>query len=355
MNSGTRKDKNLTEKLSYKDAGVDIKEGERAVELMKEHVKSTFGPQVLDGLGGFGSLFKPDLGGLTSPVLVAGCDGVGTKLKVAIMMDKHDTVGQDLVAMCVNDILCQGAMPLFFLDYIATGALNAEKAAELVKGVAQGCKMAECALVGGETAEMPGFYGDGDYDMAGFAVGIVDEEKIIDGRNTEPGDILIGLPSSGLHSNGFSLVRKLFFEQEAYTVDSRPDWSGCSLGEELLTPTRIYTKEVKSVLSKMRPKAIAHITGGGIVENVPRVLPAGLGAMIHESAWKTPGIFKVIREKSGMDREELFSSLNMGVGLVIIVKEDEMGKVFAALEEAGEDKAFYFGNVVKGAGVEFSG
>jgi len=345
----------LTKKISYKDSGVDIKEGERAVDLMKEHVKETFGPQVLGNFGGFGSLYKPDLEGLDSPVLVAGCDGVGTKLKIAIMMDRHDTVGRDLVAMCVNDILCQGAMPLFFLDYIATGKLSAEKAAELVKGVAHGCKIAGCALVGGETAEMPGFYGEDEYDMAGFAVGMVDEGKIISGKNIKPGDLLIALPSSGLHSNGFSLVRKLFFEQEAYSVDSRPDWLDCSLGEELLRPTRIYTREIRSVLKRLQPKAIAHITGGGLIENVARLMPEGFGFEIIESAWKVPVIFRKISEKSRMDRDELYSSLNMGIGMVLIVEEDKIGLTFAALEEAGENKAFYLGKVLKEKGVKFKG
>jgi phosphoribosylformylglycinamidine cyclo-ligase len=249
--------------ITYKDAGVDTKEGERAVSLMKEHVKKTFGPEVLTGLGSFGSLYKPNLSGLSAPVLVAGSDGVGTKLKIAILMDRHDTVGRDLVAMCVNDVLCQGARPLFFLDYIATGHVTAEKIEQLVKGVADGCLEAGCALVGGETAEMPGFYSGDDYDMAGFAVGLVDEDKIISGSGVREGDLLIGIPSSGIHSNGYSLVRKLFFEQLAYDVNTHIDGLEGTLGEELIKPTRIYTKQVFTVLEKTRPEAIIHITGSG--------------------------------------------------------------------------------------------
>src|SRR5665648_106902 len=252
----------MNNKLTYKDAGVDTKEGERAVLLMKEHVKKTFNKNVLTGLGSFGSLFNLDLEGITEPVLVSGTDGVGTKLKIAFLTDIHDTVGQDCVAMCVNDILCQGAKPLFFLDYIATGKVKAEKVADIVKGIADGCVLAECALVGGETAEMPGFYQDGEYDMAGFAVGIVDKKKIIDGSKIAKDDVIIGIPSSGIHSNGYSLVRKLFFETLNMKVSDQVSQLGMTLGEALITPTKIYTKVCNSVLSKNPINGIVHITGG---------------------------------------------------------------------------------------------
>ena len=343
---------NLTnnEKLTYKDAGVDTKEGERAVSLMKEHVKKTFGPEVLNNIGGFGSLYKPNLEGVSSPVLVAGSDGVGTKLKIAIEMDKHDTVGQDLVAMCVNDVLCQGAKPLFFLDYIATGKVSAEKIADIVKGVADGCMLAGCALVGGETAEMPGFYADGDYDMAGFAVGMVDENKIIDGNGIEEGDILIGISSSGIHSNGYSLVRKLFFEKCEMPLDEHREELGKTLGETLLTPTKIYTKQVMAVLDKVQPNAIVHITGGGFFENIPRVIPENLGVKINLGTWPVPPIFEMIQKYGNMDTEEMFSTLNMGIGLIIMVSESQKELVINALGSAGEE-AYVIGKIIKGAGV----
>jgi phosphoribosylformylglycinamidine cyclo-ligase len=340
----------LTEPLTYKNAGVDTHEGERAVSLMKEHVKKTFGPEVLTGLGSFGSLFKPDLTGIKSPVLVAGSDGVGTKLKIAILTDKHDTVGRDLVAMCVNDVLCQGAKPLFFLDYIATGKVSAEKIALLVKGVADGCALAGCALVGGETAEMPGFYAEDDYDMAGFAVGIVDEDKIIDGSSIKEGDILIGIPSSGLHSNGFSLVRKLFFENLGMKVTDTLEETGTTLGEELLTPTNIYTKAVSALLKEVNPSALIHITGGGFYENVPRVIPKGLGAEITKGTWQIPKIIEVIQREGAMKDEDIFATLNMGIGLIAVVKKEDEQKAIKALRAAGEE-ATKIGRIVKGSGV----
>jgi phosphoribosylformylglycinamidine cyclo-ligase len=336
--------------ITYKDAGVDTKEGERAVSLMKEHVKKTFGPEVLTGLGSFGSLYKPDLGGLKAPVLVAGSDGVGTKLKIAILMDCHDTVGRDLVAMCVNDVLCQGARPLFFLDYIATGHVTAEKIEQLVKGVADGCVEAGCALVGGETAEMPGFYSGDDYDMAGFAVGLVDEDKIINGADICEGDVLIGIPSSGIHSNGYSLVRKLFFEQLGYDVHTQVDGLDGTLGEELIKPTRIYTKQVLAVLEKNRPEAIIHITGGGFFENIPRVIPQGLGVRINLGTWDVPPIFNIIKAMGDMSDEAIFGTLNMGIGLIFIVKPSQRAQVLEALKSAGETPSV-IGYVVKGEGV----
>ncbi|MDR0596039.1 MAG: phosphoribosylformylglycinamidine cyclo-ligase [Clostridiales Family XIII bacterium] len=341
-------------KITYKDAGVDTIEGQRAVSLMKDHVKKTFGPEVLTGLGSFGSLFQPDLSGMKTPVLVAGTDGVGTKLKIAILMDRHDTVGQDLVAMCVNDVLCQGARPLFFLDYIATGHVSAEKVAELVKGVADGCELAGCALVGGETAEMPGFYAEDDYDMAGFCVGIVDRDSVIDGSRVAEGDLLIGVPSSGIHSNGYSLVRKLFFENLGIGVHDTVDGLDGPLGEALLTPTRIYTKEVMSVLPAASPHAIVHITGGGFYENIPRVLPEGLGVQINLGTWEVPPIFNIIQSLGGMGSEDIYSTLNMGIGLIFVVAERDRAAVLNALEAAGENGAAVIGKVVKGEGVKLN-
>ena len=277
-------------KLTYKDAGVDTKEGERAVSLMKEHVKKTFNENVLTGLGSFGSLFSLDVAGMKQPVLVSGTDGVGTKLKIAFMMDKHDTVGIDCVAMCVNDVLCQGAKPLFFLDYIATGKVRAEKIADIVKGIADGCSQSGSALVGGETAEMPDFYGEGEYDMAGFSVGIVDKERIITGERIAAGDRIIGIPSSGIHSNGYSLVRKVFFEKMKMGVDEYVDELGQTLGEALLTPTKIYANACGAVLPKFDVKGIVHITGGGFFENIPRILPDDTAA-VHR--YRMPGRYRL--------------------------------------------------------------
>ena len=269
-------------KLTYKDAGVDTKEGERAVSLMKDHVKRTFNDNVLTGLGSFGSLFKLPIEGMKEPVLVSGTDGVGTKLKIAFLMDKHDTVGIDCVAMCVNDVLCQGATPLFFLDYIATGRVTAEKIADIVSGIAEGCVQGKSALIGGETAEMPGFYGDGEYDMAGFSVGVVDKDKIITGADIKEGNVIIGIPSSGIHSNGYSLVRKVFFEKMGYTVDQYIDSLGETLGEALLRPTKIYANACEAVLPNFHVNGIVHITGGGFFENIPRILPEDIAVSIEE-------------------------------------------------------------------------
>jgi phosphoribosylformylglycinamidine cyclo-ligase len=337
-------------KLSYKDAGVDTKEGEQAVSLMKEHVKKTFGPQVLTGLGGFGSLYRLDTKDIEDPVLVAGADGVGTKLKLAFMTDRHDTIGQDCVAMCVNDILCQGARPLFFLDYIATGRVRAERIAEIVKGIADGCLIAGCALVGGETAEMPGFYADGEYDVAGFAVGIADRSQIIDGRDIRAGDALVGLSSSGVHSNGFSLIRKIFFEQMGLAADSFVPELGLPIGEALLSPTRIYAPSCRAVLPRVRIKGMVHVTGGGFFENIPRVLPAGLGADIQRGAWEMPAIFPYIRACGDIEEREMFSAFNMGIGLILIVSASDAARAAELFREAGE-RAFVIGEVVRGEGV----
>ena len=338
-------------KLTYKDAGVDTKEGELAVKLMKEHAKKTFNKNVLSGLGGFGSLYMPDLTGISVPVLVAGSDGVGSKLMVAFMMNKHDTVGQDCVAMCVNDVLCQGADPLFFLDYIATSKVEAEKMAEIVRGVAEGCLLGGCALVGGETAEMPGLYKPDEYDLAGFCVGLVDRDRIIDGRDIKEGDVLIGIKSNGLHSNGYSLARKVIFEIAGLSIADKPDeLGGLSVGETLITPTRIYTKQVNIILGRTRPKAFIHITGGGFYENVPRVMPSGLGARIRKETWIRPKVFDLIQRLGGLDEKEMFSTFNMGIGLMAVVDKESATPVIELLAAEGEAAAV-IGEVSLGAGV----
>jgi len=338
------------EKLTYKDAGVDTKEGERAVSLMKEHVKKTFNPNVLTGLGSFGSLYKLPCGGMKEPVLVAGTDGVGTKLKIAFLMDRHDTVGQDCVAMCVNDVLCQGATPLFFLDYIATGKVSAEKIADIVKGVADGCVIGQCALVGGETAEMPDFYGADEYDMAGFCVGLVDREKMIDGSKIQEGDVIVGIPSSGIHSNGYSLVRKVCFDRLKMKVTDYVEELGETLGEALLRPTKIYTRAVTSVLSHMDVHGIVHITGGGFYENIPRIIPEGLGVEIQVGTWNVPPIFPFLKKAANIEKEDMFATFNMGIGMMMMVRPEDAEKTMEYLREAGEEPSV-IGRIVKGTGV----
>lgn len=324
--------------LTYKDAGVDTKEGELAVKMMKEHVKKTYDKGVLAGIGGFGSLYQPDFYGIEKPVLVAGSDGVGTKLMIAFMAGKHDTVGQDCVAMCVNDVLCQGAKPLFFLDYIAAGKVKAEVVSDIVRGIADGCVLAECALVGGETAEMPGMYEPEKYDIAGFCVGVVDKDKIIDGKNVAAGDVIIGLKSSGLHSNGFSLVRKVFFEKGSLKVtDKIGEFDGQVLGDVLLTPTRIYTKQVRAILSVTQPKAMIHITGGGFHENIPRVIPSDLCVCIDMESWERPKIFEIIQKLGGIEEKEMFSTFNMGIGMMVIVDKNAVDSVIKVLAAEGEE------------------
>lgn len=333
-------------KLTYAEAGVDVKEGARAVELMKKHVKETFNEDVIGDLGSFGGLLRLS-GQFERPVLVAGTDGVGTKLKIAFMMDKHDTVGQDLVAMCVNDILCQGATPLFFLDYLATGKLKAESAAMLVKGITVGCKLSNIPLLGGETAEMPGFYGDGEYDMAGFAVGVVDESKIITGQNIKDGDKIIGIASSGIHSNGYSLVRKLFFDRLGNTVETFIPELNAKLGDVLITPTRIYVKAILDLLSKVAVKGMVHMTGGGFYENIPRVLPEGLNANIRLNAWEMPRLFSYMMEKGDIALEEMFGTFNMGIGFVVVVSEDAVDETLSILAAHGEN-AKVIGEIIPG-------
>jgi phosphoribosylformylglycinamidine cyclo-ligase len=340
----------MNKKLTYKDAGVDTKEGERAVHLMKEHVKKTFNKNVLTGLGSFGSLFSLDLVGITEPVLVSGTDGVGTKLKIAFLTDIHDTVGQDCVAMCVNDILCQGAKPLFFLDYIATGKVSAEKVADIVKGIADGCVLAECALVGGETAEMPDFYQDGEYDMAGFAVGVVDKKKIIDGSKIIKNNVIIGISSSGIHSNGYSLVRKLFFDELKMNVLDRVKELNMTLGEALITPTKIYTKLCNSVLAKKQINGIVHITGGGFFENIPRIIPEGLGAEIKMGSWKAAPIFDYIQKMGDIETIEMFATFNMGIGMMMVVDQADAVDVIKLINASGEN-AYEIGRIIEGKGV----
>lgn len=334
-------------KLTYSDSGVNIEEGTKAVNLMKGYVQKTFTKNVLCDLGGFGGLFQLDINNYKNPVLVSGTDGVGTKLKLAFMMDKHDTVGRDLVAMCVNDILCQGAKPLFFLDYVATGKLEAEKVSDIVKGISDGCLEAECALIGGETAEMPGFYSDGEYDMAGFTVGIVDRDKIIDGSNIKEGNILIGIASSGIHSNGYSLVRKLFFDKLGYGVDKYIDELEETIGESLLRPTKIYVNSALKVLENFRVNGMCHITGGGFIENVPRVIPNNLGVEIDLGSWDIPEIFKLMANLGDIEENEMFRTFNMGIGYIFVVDEKDSEDIISLLESTGE-KAYRIGTVVKG-------
>lgn len=335
--------------ITYKNAGVDVDEGQRAVKLMKDHVKSTFNDNVLTDLGSFGGLFSLNIDDYKEPVLVAGTDGVGTKLKIAFMMDKHDTIGEDCVAMCVNDILCQGGKPLFFLDYIATGKLVGEKIAQIVGGVARGCKLSGSALIGGETAEMPGLYEEDEYDMAGFSVGIVDKSKIITGEGIRAGDLIIGLPSSGIHSNGYSLVRKLFFDLLKMDTRDYVEDLGRTLGEELITPTRIYVRPVLDLISKIDVKGICHITGGGFYENIPRILPGNVDAKINLGSWDILPIFKLMQEKGNIEEREMFATFNMGIGMMLVVSGEDADRALEILGSAGED-ASLIGEIVEGSG-----
>jgi phosphoribosylformylglycinamidine cyclo-ligase len=332
--------------ITYKDAGVDIDAGDLFVEKIKPYVKSTFRPEVLTHIGGFGGLFA--LKKYKEPVLVSGTDGVGTKLKVAFLMRRHDTVGIDLVAMCVNDIVVSGAEPLFFLDYFATARLKPQEHSDIVKGIAAGCKQAGCALIGGETAEMPSFYAEDEYDLAGFAVGAVEKKKIIDGKKIKPGDLLVGLASSGLHSNGYSLVRKALFEKAGYGVeDILTELGHTTLGEVLLTPTRIYAKTVLSLLKEFDVRGMAHITGGGITENTPRMLPKGTQARIRIGSWDVHPIFKLIQKKAQVDDAEMYRDFNMGLGMVLAVPKKQAEAVVKKAEKLG-DKAYLIGEIAKG-------
>jgi phosphoribosylformylglycinamidine cyclo-ligase len=335
---------------TYKEAGVDIDAGNEAVRLMKHHVRSTFRPEVLGDIGGFGGLFALDVKKYPEPVLVSGADGVGTKLKIAFLMDRHDTIGQDAVAMCVNDILVQGAEPLFFLDYLAVGKLYPAKVADIVGGVAAGCRLAGCALIGGETAEMPGFYPEGEYDLAGFAVGVANRAALVDGSRTEAGDTVIGLPSAGLHSNGFSLARRVFFDRAGWTVDRYVPELGKTLGEELLVPTRIYVRPVLPLLSAVDVRGMAHITGGGLLENLPRCLPAGLGVRLDSSAWDVPPVFDLIRDLGEVPPEEMYRTFNMGIGFALVVPAAAVKEARALLREGGQE-SLVIGEIAEGAGV----
>ena len=331
---------------SYKAAGVDITAGYRAVELMKQHIARTITAGAASDIGGFGGLFELDITGMEKPVLVSGTDGVGTKLKLAFIMDKHDTIGIDCVAMCVNDIICCGAKPLFFLDYIACGKNVPERIAEIVKGVAEGCVQSGAALIGGETAEMPGFYGIDEYDLAGFSVGVVDKKKVFDNSSVKEGDVIIGLPSSGVHSNGFSLVRKIFDIENRDIKQPVAELGGLSLGEALLTPTKIYVKPVLALAEQVNIKAVSHITGGGFYENIPRSIPKGLSAKIDKQALRILPIFDLIAREGNIPERDMFNTFNMGVGMSIVVSADDAEKAVETLKAAGED-AYAIGEVVK--------
>lgn len=332
--------------INYKDSGVDVEAGYEAVRQMKQYVTKTHTPNVIGGLGGFGGLFSLDTTGVEEPVLVAGTDGVGTKLKIAFTMERHDSIGIDCVAMCVNDLVCQGAKPLFFLDYIAVGKLFPQQVAEIVKGISQGCIDSGCALIGGETAEMPGFYKLGEYDVAGFAVGLVDRKKIIDGSSIKPGHSLIGLASNGVHSNGFSLVRKLLME-ESNRLNENNEELGMTIGEELLKPTRIYVKGILELIKHFSIKGLSHITGGGFIENIPRMLPQGLSAEIKRDSWPIPPIFHILKEAGQMQEQSLFNTFNMGIGMVLACEPHEEQDIIASLKESGYP-AYSIGKVIEG-------
>lgn len=329
---------------SYKQAGVDITAGYRAVELMKKHIARTMTAGALSDIGGFGGLFELDLTGIKRPVLVSGTDGVGTKLKLAFTLDKHDTIGIDCVAMCVNDVVCCGAKPLFFLDYIACGKNVPERIADIVSGVAEGCVRAGAALIGGETAEMPGFYPVDEYDLAGFAVGVVDRDRILDNKTMKKGDVVIALPSSGAHSNGYSLIRKVFEGEDMFAP--REALGGKSLGEALLAPTEIYVKPMLALFDKARVSAVSHITGGGFYENIPRSIPSGLCAVIEKSAVRVPALFGLIAEKGGIPERDMFNTFNMGVGMSVVVAKEDEAVALASLKESGLD-AYVIGEIAE--------
>ena len=349
LKEGSGMEKKGNEKVTYKSAGVDVEAGYQAVSLMKQHTQRTLIPGVIGGLGSFGGFFEIDTEKYKKPVLVSGTDGVGTKLQIAFMTGIHDTIGIDCVAMCVNDIACHGAKPLYFLDYIGTGTLEPQAAAEVVKGICDGCVEAGCALIGGETAEMPGFYKKGEYDLAGFAVGVVDKDKVINGAKIKEGDVVIGLASSGIHSNGYSLVRKLFFDINNYGIDDYVSELECTLGQELLKPTRIYVKTILELAEKYDIKGIAHITGGGFIENIPRTIPAGLKAEINLGSFPVLPVFKLMQRLGDIEELEMYNTFNMGIGLVLVVNENEVEQVMLSLSEMKEN-AYIIGKVTKGEG-----
>ena len=337
---------NKSKSDSYAAAGVDITAGYKAVELMKTHIKRTMTAGAMSDIGGFGGLFELDMTGINKPVLVSGTDGVGTKLKLAFLMDKHDTVGIDCVAMCVNDIICCGAKPLLFLDYIAVGKNYPEKVAQIVSGVAEGCVQSGCALIGGETAEMPGFYPEDEYDLAGFSVGVVDKDKVLDNSKIEEGDVIIALASSGVHSNGFSLVRKVFDVENSDIKKPLEELGGKSVGETLLTPTKIYVKPMLALFEEVTVKAVSHITGGGFYENIPRSIPEGFGAKIQKDAVKVLPIFKLIQKVGNIPERDMFNTFNMGVGMSVVVSNQDAEKAVEILKKNGED-AYIIGEIVK--------
>lgn len=332
---------------AYKSAGVDIAAGNEAVDRMKKHVKKTFRPEVLTDLGGFGALFGLNKDKYAEPVLVSGTDGVGTKLKIAFAMDKHDTIGIDAVAMCVNDIIVQGAEPLFFLDYLACDKVIPEKIEAIVAGIADGCSQSGCALIGGETAEMPGMYSEGEYDIAGFTVGVVDKCNIINGSTIAPGDVVIGLASSGVHSNGFSLVRKLLLEQSGYDLHDEITELGGRLGDVLLEPTKLYVKPILSLLEQVKVKGMAHITGGGFIENIPRVLPENVNVDVEYGTWPIQPIFTLLQSKGDVSNRDMFTTFNMGIGLVIVVGENDVDTAVQSLRNSGETP-YLIGKVTEG-------
>ena len=334
--------------MDYKSAGVDIDAGNDTVKRVRALARSTFTTGVLSDIGSFGGLFRLDTSQCREPVLVSSADGVGTKLKIAFLTGRHDTVGADLVNHCVNDILVQGAVPLFFLDYLATGQLSPDVAESVVGGIASACRDAGCALLGGETAEMPGFYGDGEYDLAGFIVGLVDREKVITGQSVSPGDVLVGVPSSGLHTNGYSLARRIVFDQLRLKVDSHVDELGCSVGEALMAPHRSYLSLVRPLLDGGRIKAMAHITGGGVTENLPRVLPHGTAAVVDAAAWKVPPLFRWLQRSGDVPIEDMMRTFNMGLGLVIVTAEDRAEQLLGELAARGGRDARVVGNIVGG-------
>jgi phosphoribosylformylglycinamidine cyclo-ligase len=332
--------------INYRDAGVDVEAGYEAVRQMKQYVAKTHTHNVIGGLGGFGGLFSLDTTGLEPPVVVAGTDGVGTKLKSAFSWKRHDTIGIDCVAMCVNDLVCQGAKPLFFLDYIAVGKLYPEQVAQIVKGISQGCIDSGCALIGGETAEMPGFYLTGEYDVAGFAVGLVDRKNLIDGSSIKPGDALIGIASSGVHSNGFSLVRKLLVEGNNRLQEYDADL-GMTIGQELLKPTRIYVKGILELMRYFNVKGLSHITGGGFIENIPRMLPDGLSAEILRGSWPVLPVFSLLQQAGNIDEDNMYNTFNMGIGMVLACDSEQVQEILSSLKETGYP-AYYIGAVIEG-------
>ena len=334
------------EKKTYKDAGVDLDLGNTFVEKIKPLAQSTFRPEVITEIGGFGGLFSLNTEKYKRPILVSATDGVGTKLKIALMMDKHDSIGIDLVAMCVNDLVTSGAEPLFFLDYISTSKLQLDRAEQIINGIIEGCKEANCSLIGGETAEMPSFYKDGEYDLVGFAVGVVDNDKIVEPSTITVGDKLIGITSSGLHSNGYSLVRKIVFEDLKMDVDSHVEGLQTSIGEELLKPTRIYAKTILRLTRDFEIRGISHITGGGFTDNIPRILPKGCQALINRDSWEIPPIFGFIKEKGNIDEDEMYRTFNNGIGMVIVVSPNDVDDVLIRLRGL-EEQAFVIGEVTR--------